>query len=234
MRSRLATIADLDGIMRVERESFGEVGEDAMASTELMRERIILSNGNGGEWFFVAEHEGAIQAYISLQPTALHPDDCISWEEATDNGTFRRTFDPNGETVFAASLGALTAALSGSVEMLILSTAITWVKHGKKRLMFCSRLPGLDDACKKKGLTPETYWCACDKKGQPADPLLKMFYQLFNVGPRKFLPNGFMPDLESRGHAALVVVEDPYFSLNALPAKIFAAGFQSHAFGKNQ
>ena len=75
MEVRIATPDDLDGIMRVEEEAFGGVGDDAMASRETMAHRIALLNSGDQGWCWVAVHEGVIVGTNVVQPTNLTPAD---------------------------------------------------------------------------------------------------------------------------------------------------------------
>src|SRR6185369_2113117 len=93
------------------------------------------------------------------------------------------------------------------------------IASGKKRFMFCSRLPGLREA-QEKGIAPEEYWHLKDDRGAPQDWLLKYFHSVFDVHPRKFLRDGYLPDKESGGHAALIVVEDLESVLRSLDERI--------------
>ncbi len=216
MKIRLAVSSDLPAIMEIEQESFGEVGAEAMASEKIMFDRIALCNGVRPGWFWVAEVGTAVCGYLVMQPMSLHPDDCVSWERSTDNGTLKKTFDKEGETILGVSLGVRNKAPSEAFYFLVLQGMLQLVETGKKRLMLCSRLPSLASVGKKKNIPPEEYWKLTDKHGNPRDPLLRKFYQVFGVQPYKFMPNGFMPDAQSGGHGALIVVDDPHQSIALL------------------
>lgn len=224
MKTRLATFADLSAIMRIEAESFGEAGEATMASQELMRSRIIRCNERVPGWFWVAEEGGCVHGYLVLQPTSIAPDECRSWDHATDNGTFEKTFVSDGDTIFGVSIGTGHAAPEGAVYMLIFRGMLLLAQTGKKRLMLCSRMPGFQKAHEQTGIPADEYWRLRNTRGAPKDPMLRMFFGAFGVGPYAFMRNGFPPDVESGGHSALVVVENPHRSLELLAERIYAAG----------
>lgn len=214
----------LDGIMEIEAETFGALGEEATASRALMADRIDRCNINGAGWFLVAVHEGVVVAYLVLQPTALGADECISWDVSTDFGTFKRTYDEEGTTVFGASLGARRTAPPGATVLIFHQTLVLMLKRKKERVIFCSRMPSLNNAMIKKGVDPETYCFQVDESGRPLDWLLGEFYESLGVLPRRFLPNGYPPDADSAGHGAQIVLEDLYHALETTAMRIYQSG----------
>jgi len=224
MRTRLAVETDLPAIMKIEEESFGKhVGIEGMASEDLMRERIKLCNSTLPGWFWVALSDEGVCGYIVLQPTAQSLSHCISWNAATDQGTLRSTFAADGENVFGVSMGVATRAPSGTFYALLQRSILQTLRTSKSRFMLCSRLPNLKRQT-ERGVLPETYWKLVDDNGIPRDPLLKKFYSAFGVGPHTFLRDGWPADIESGGHAALVVVEDLCLSLDHLAERLYASG----------
>src|SRR6185369_11871109 len=90
---RTATLADLDGIERVEAATFGRIDPNAAASPGTIRHRINLLNAADPTWFLVAVAGSLVVGTLVLQPTDLEPADCTSWEAATDGGTLDRSFN---------------------------------------------------------------------------------------------------------------------------------------------
>ncbi len=224
MRVELARFDHLDDIMVIERETFGEVGEGAMASRELMRSRIERCNVRGDGWFFVAVHEGQVIAYLVLQPTDVLPESCVSWDASTDFGTFEHTYNEEGETIFGVSLGAKRNAPPGAASFLIHKAHVVWIERKRKRIMLCSRIPSLSHAMEHSGVSAEEYCFRVDENGKPLDWLLREFHEVFGVLPARFLPNGYMPDQESGGHGALFVIEDPYAVLELTLLRVYESG----------
>src|SRR5262245_36751293 len=95
MEIRTALLDDLPCLVEIEHHSYGPMG----ASQETLRRRIEILNREPPGWFWVAARHGKVVASIILQPTFLTPDECTSWELATDNGTLERTFSPEGMNV---------------------------------------------------------------------------------------------------------------------------------------
>ncbi len=218
MEIRLAKSEDLDGIMAIEEEAFAKAGYGTIATYELMQERITLCNTGVPGWFYVAVQNGEVEGYAVYQPTRQMPDQCTTWELSTDNGTLKNTFDPKGETVFGVSIGTKEGAPAHTADMLLRAAIEACISSGKKRFMFCSRLPGFQDVA-LRGVAPEEYWQLKDESGAPKDWLLKYFHDVLGVFPCRFLRNGYVPDIESGGHAALVVVEDLKRAMRLLNAR---------------
>ena len=226
MHCRVATLADLGAIMKVEEETFGELGMDAMASRALMESRILLCNTFQPGWFWVTEMNEQVTGYIVLQPTHLLPESCVSWESSTDNGSLLSTYAEDGETIFGVSIATGKCAPPGTGNILLHQMALLWLKTKKKRFMFCSRLPGFEQAHVASGVSATAYWKQTDESGVPVDWLLREFYDELGVLPKRFLPNGFLPDKQSGGHGALVVVDDPFLALQLLVTRIYDAGIK--------
>jgi hypothetical protein len=228
MNIRPATLDDLDEIMRVEKESFEDVGDEAMATREMMKKRILICNKmtplgakqKRAQWFWVAEKGGKIFGQMILQPTHLSPEAVQSWSHATDDGTFERTFAEDGETIFGASLSAANDAPPGIADLLLCRIGLLMFRTSKRRLMFCSRLPGLRKAM-EKGMSAEEYWRKeVGASHKARDPLLRKFFEIF--GPpsyNRLVPNGWPTDKDSCGYSALIAVEDPFFPLYQLVEK---------------
>jgi hypothetical protein len=75
-----------------------------------------------------------------------------------------------------------------------------------------------------QGVDPEAYCFQVDGKGRPLDWLLSEFHDIFGVLPKRFLPNGYLPDAESAGHGALIVVEDPFRALESSLSRVYQSG----------
>lgn len=220
----------LDGIMEIEAETFGALGEEATASRALMADRIDRCNINGAGWFLVAVHEGVVSGYMILQPTRLTEEECVSWDVSTDHGTFRGTYDESGATIFVASLGARRSAPPGAVSLLIHRGLVLMIARNKKPAIFCSRMPSLSHALLEKGVDPEQYCFQTDESGKPVDWLIREFTEFLGVLPKRFLPNGYPPDTDSLGHGAQFVLEDLFAALELTVQRVYQSGV---AYGKS-
>jgi hypothetical protein len=218
---RPATLDDLDGIMAVEIETFGPVGEGAAASRETMAHRIELLNRETPEWFFVACHGNRVVGDAIFQPTDLQPEDCTSWEAATSGGTLNGTFSRHGDNLYGVSLAARRDAPPGTPELLMKQGFLTWYSTNKRFLLFCSRMPGFAAAHRKTGISAEDYMRKRRRTGGPRDPLLYLYWKWTGgAEPVRLLREGYSVDRESGGYGALFVVDDAAAALRAIALQL--------------
>jgi hypothetical protein len=214
---RPAERSDLLGIMEVERQTFGAVGEDAMASLQKMEARIDLLNSANEKWFWVAVAKDGVTILgdMILQPTDFGPEECTSWSAATNDGSLQGTFSPDGKNIYVVSLAVSQRSAADIVSMLLVhASAALWARHGGLYL-FCSRMPGFAQAHAETGIDPEEY-IRLEHRGAPRDPMLRLYWRMTGgVRPFKLLRNGFPPDEESGGHGVLFVLRDPVKALLA-------------------
>jgi hypothetical protein len=222
---RPATLDDLDGIMAVEIETFGPVGDGAAASREVMAHRIELLNGESPEWFFVAQDGGRIVGDSIFQPTNLRPEDCTSWGAATSGGILDGTFSHDGDNVYGVSLAVCPDAPPGTAELLMRQGFLTWQSAKKRLLLFCSRMPGFAAAHRKTGISAEDYMKRQRKAGGPRDPLLYLYWKWTGgARPVRLLEDGYSVDGDSGGYGALFVVDDAAAALQAITLQLSRSG----------
>jgi len=225
---RDAEEGDIGGIVSLEEEEFGPVGDGAAASEAIMLDRLQRLNGDARQkWFIVAENRGEIVGDMVLQPTGQIPEDCTSWPESTDNGTLRSTLDLDGEHIYIVSLAASQRAPHGTAELLMHASLVKWAQHGGK-YYFVSRMPAYRKVYEEHGTSPEEY---VGKKrsssGAPRDPMLYYYWLMSGgVSPHRLLRNGFPPDEESMGHGVLFILENPYQALLATAQQAHLAGMR--------
>lgn len=208
---------DIDGIMALERETFGgEVSEQAMASRKTMEHRIELYTKIGFEGFWVAEHNTRIFGDIIFHPTAITPQECSSWARATDNGNIIGALDRNGSNMYVTSLAVSKKAPTCTAELLAHTSFIVWLREQKKHYMFCSRMPGFKETNIQTGIRAEDYWQSTNQQGEPLDWMIRMYYYMVGAGPSRFLLDGFPPDKESGGHGVLFAPDNPVRALQSI------------------
>lgn len=217
---RPARLSDLDDIMAVETETFGPVGEGAAASREMMARRIQLLNQEAPEWFFVACHEGRVLGDMILQPTNLSPEDCTSWNAATNGGNLDSTYSREGKNIYGVSLAACRDAPRGTPELLLNQGFLTWHAAGKGLFLFCSRLPGFASAHRRTGISAEEYAGQRRKNGGPRNPLLYLYWKCTGSEPVRLLKDGYAVDSDSGGYGALYALDDPVAALRAISAHL--------------
>lgn len=214
---RPATLDDLDGIMAVEIETFGPVGEGAAASRETMIHRISLLNGEPPEWFFVACYHGRVVGDIILQPTNLGIEDCTSWTASTNGGILDGRFSREGENIYGVSLAACRDAPPGTPELLMNQAFLVWHSTGKNFFMFCSRLPGFASVHQRTGTSIEDYVARRRKNGGPRNALLYLYWKWTGgAEPVRLLKDGYAVDSDSGGYGALYALDDAAAALRAM------------------
>lgn len=232
VKIRPAVIEDLDGIMEVERETFEPVGEGAMASQDLMLSRIKICNTTNPAWFYVAECDGRVVGDMILQPTNLEPEDCKSWDQATDKGTLVGTFSSSGKNIYGVSLAASPRlSPSGTTDLLIHKLLILWLATGKNRFFICSRMPGYRKSKEETGVSPEDYWQLKSSDSKPTDWMLRLFSEMIGVKPVRLLKDGFSSDVDSCGYGVLCVDDAPLETLDKIASRLYEAGVE---FGLKQ
>jgi radical SAM enzyme (TIGR01210 family) len=212
--------------MAVEIEKFGPLEDGMAASPEVMEQRITLCNGSPPGYFWVSEEQGNITGYMVIQPTHLTPDGCTAWEQATDDGTMASTFAVDGPNLYIVSHAVLSPprASAGTSDLLQYASVIRWVEHGGV-FMFCARMPGYRARYEANGTTPEEYWQLTRADGTPHDVMLHYHSKLAGgVLPYRLLLNGFPPDTDSGGHAALFVLSDRSQVLTGIGKHLHVAG----------
>lgn len=206
---RLATEADLTGILIVDKERYGEVDSSVTATSEMMKQRIKVSNEQGTGWFWIAEQDGKIIGLLSLQPTMKAVDNFISWEDSTANGTLTSTFQEDGENLYVVALTCTQSAPDKTVDLLLIRAACKWIEAKKRCAFFCGRMPYYYKH--KEQITAEEYFQAKDNAGEPLDPQIKLYTDM-GFSARKLVPNAFKGDWQSGGYGVLFVADNPLYS----------------------
>jgi len=221
---RAARRSDLAGIEEVEVATFGRIDRNAVASPAIIRRRLSLLNAGEPACFLVAVARCSIVGTLVLQPTDLAPDECTSWEAATDNGTLKRSFKPDGRNLYGVSFAVLPTAPPGTAEMLLHAAYIRWAA-GREHFIFCSRIPRFAATNRKTGVSPEDYIKLRRRDGAPRDPLLFLYWRWFGgVYPVRLLRDGYLVDRSSGGHAALFAPTDVRAALLAIAPLIYESG----------
>lgn len=210
IKIRNAQLSHLDQILAIDNERYGSISEEVTATAEMMRKRIQI----GSDWFFVAEVNGAILGYISLQPTDKSISEFTSWEDSTDNGTLEKTFKPNGQYVYGVALTTSKRATGlNASDKLFAKAGKKVIFERKKMAYFSGRMPKYHKY--KDKLCPQEYY---DKRVEingklvALDPQIRM-YESFGLKKVRLVKNGFKGDTESFGYSVVFKVDNPFYSL---------------------
>ena len=102
----------------------------------------------GPDWVDILEdiNTGSIVGFLMSCPTNKRPEDFISWEDSTDNGSFKNLYDKDGKRLYVATLTISPGLLksdSNIDNLLYASLTSKALSRGYEGAFFESRLPGL-------------------------------------------------------------------------------------------
>lgn len=252
---RGATLADIDAIVDVDIRSFdsvySEYEQDEEQLRQELREKFIgRLEKVGSKWMPVLERDGEIVGFMTCSPTNKRPEDFESWEETTDNGTLKSTYDPDGKNIYVVTLSVLPEGSDGK-DMLYGDQIGKMLSAGYKQAFFESRLPGLREWVvqnklggadeKLTGLSSEDkesyaneYFNAyTDYKGKQVrqDKLISL-YERIGCRSLKVVPDAYK-DAPSLDFGVVFVYDGKgLFDGSDLPFKIPENRFTRWAFGK--
>ena len=99
-----------------------------------------------GDWMWSVCLDGKPVGFLSAMPTNSSPDDFVSWEDCTNNGTLVGKYDPAGRNVYVVNLDVLrTATKINGQYMLMAQLGAKLIKTGKQFVYFESRMPMFSD-----------------------------------------------------------------------------------------
>jgi hypothetical protein len=198
----------------------------------------------------VLEADDKIVGFMTCCPTSKTPDEFVSWEETTDNGTLETTYDPNGENVYVVTLSVLPEG-SAAKEMLLANQIGKMLKDGYKLGFFESRLPGLRkwivrtklngnrdarissiDPELKDAYAKEYFEDKVKVNGKEVrrDPLVRL-YEKVGCRTERLVPNAYS-DKESLDYGVVCVYDgSSLFDGSDLPIKIPNNGLTRRVFG---
>ncbi len=204
---RPAVLADVARLSELEQAAYGWIGEEAVASPELIAERIDRLNSGDHAWFWVMEKSEQVVAWQVLQPTQVEPYAYRSWAEATDDGTLASTFDPQGRYLYLVAAGSAQQLPTVASHLLTLQTLVLLRETGHDCLFYCSAMPGYAQHYAETGQSPEDYIAITDQAGIPKDEFIALSVYGWPVQPSfRVLRDGYPPDRDSCGHGVSVVL----------------------------
>ncbi len=153
--SRPATEMDIDKLVDIDMQAFSRVYAGYHQTPEELRADLTAKfQGRlemlGGRWIRIAEKDGEPVGFTVACPTSKSPDSFESWEQTTDNGTLKTTYDPKGEYVYITSLSMLDGSGEVARNLLFANMLSEAIKGGYKSAYFESRLPGLQTWMKRE------------------------------------------------------------------------------------
>lgn len=235
VRVRKARPDDLDDLAEIDVDSFWDVykeyGKTRSEMVAEMKEKFSLRLTKVGyDWVQVLEDKegGDLIGFMMCCPTSKRPEDFVSWEDTTDNGTLETTFDPEGENLYVVSLTMAKGTLHTELQNMLYANLMgKFISEGFSRAFFEARLPGLrawmteyceqvgceiddlDDSRMDELANEYLHLTKTNSKGKevPLDPLIRTFS---TVGCEfvKVVPNAY-EDAPSMNYGVVSVFESP-------------------------
>lgn len=212
---RAATPEDIGRIVEIDQQKFSSVYQGYNVDPGAHQEELVEKftgrlNMVGGKWIKVLQQGDDITGVIMGCPTNKRPEDFISWEDTTDNGTLVNTYDPKGENVYVVSIAVLSEGTAVNGHNLLITSLIgEFVKDQHKLAYFESRLSGLrrwvNEQCEASGLD------VASLSSDQLDDLARTYVALKREKNGKVVPyDRFVEISEGVGCKAVKVVADAY------------------------
>ena len=232
MKMRRATRDDVPAMVDVDLKAFHSVYKDSPLSPEELRADLLTKFAGryekiGGKWIeMVFSRDDRPLGFIMGCPTSKPPEEFVSWEDTTDNGTLDSTYDPNGKHLYVVSLSTVPEASSNGAQDMLMVNMIGNIVGGGYEAYFESRLPGLKKwvlgQCRASGkrygdLTKtecdnyaQTYFeskIVKDDKKVPLDPMMRM-YEGMGCSFVKLAPDAYQDSL-SMNYGVVCRLDNP-------------------------
>lgn len=143
---RPARLSDIDDMVDIDLSTFSKVydGYDTESGawrTEMKGKFVQRLETVGGEWMPVLVRDGKVVGFMTTCLTNKTPNDFVSWEDTTNNGTLEGTYDPNGKNGYVVTLSVLPEGTEGK-DMLFVNQIGKMLREGIELGFFESRMPG--------------------------------------------------------------------------------------------
>jgi len=228
---RSAHLRDLDQLVRVEKASWEAACDPSdMYTEETFRGHI----DRAPDLFCVAERSGRVVGYVSALrlgiPLGEADDRITTWYAATGDGSYS-THNPDGESIFGASLAVVPEAGNQGVGIRLKERlCVRCIELGLPGILLGGRLPGMANYLSSHpGATPAEYFRVRRPDGKAYDSELR-FYERDLVEVRKLLPEYFS-DSQSCNYGVLLVWRNPFYGKLPKPVAVLVfrfAWFLSH------
>lgn len=155
---RKATVRDIPELVEVDMRAFSAVYKGYDMTEEELRQDLTDKFMQrlqivGGDWVTVLEKKGTGQicGFLTSCPTNKTPEEFVSWEQTTDEGTLETTYDPEGKNVYVVSLSMLPEGAKADGQNMLFAHQIgSMIEQGRELAFFESRIPGLRSYMKKQ------------------------------------------------------------------------------------
>lgn len=227
IKVRKIALSDIDGVIEVELNRYKVLYDEFPEKKDGLKEMFQTRFKIAGDWSWVAIQNEKVLGFLSAQPTDKEPEDFVSWEVSTDNGTLTNTFKADCKNVYVVNLDVLREGTKSGAQFMLMSVlGAKAIKTNKNKLFFESRMPGFREWVFTEQNTSQPEWDSLsiekqlelanayknstiiknDKKVR-ADRLLR-FYEREGFALSDVVPNAFQ-DGESLNFGVVCQTKNP-------------------------
>ncbi|WP_437924551.1 hypothetical protein WMF37_36845 [Sorangium sp. So ce291] len=204
VKARQASIADIDGIMRVE--------DDWPEHQRATRETMLVRLEKFPQGFWVFEQEGEIIGTLTSCPTRYERGGrkgWKSWDEVTNHGNLPDIDMASANALYLVSGTLRREARGARTYALLIETPVRLAEElGLDYVVAGAKIPGYDAYCRRRGEVDARDYAFMQLNGCLIDPFLEMYRGYgFTVPDRDHIVSDFYPDGPSRNYGAIVVRE---------------------------
>ncbi len=221
IKIRQATKNDLPDLLHIDEE----IWPDFRASEEMFRSRIeIFPRGQ-----LVATIENlVVGSLFTLRINYVEwGKRSFSWNQITDNGTFRTTYRFNGTDLYGVGLAVLKKfQVMGIADRLMIGAGRIVFQKNLRAIYLGSRMPKY---YKYSGMDPEEY-ITLRRNGRSIDPEIRL-YESAGFSVVKLLPN-YVIDSASSNFGVLMVRRNPFGKVSGLVLGKIVGAFSEESLGR--
>ena len=221
VKIRQATIDDINGILFVEKEAWGEKA----ATKEQFESR--LKTFPQGVLVAIKDYDKivGVVAVEKVNYSDIINNSSLNWYEVTDNGFIKNSHKPNGDSIYGVDLSVLPSAPCKTGTRLLENIAKLCIARNLKYGVLGGRIPDYHKFADKMSVDEYVKATVKTKNGiKPLDPEIN-FYKKADLKIVKIMPDYFS-DSESLNYGVLLVWENPFYNkwYRWLGARIFKIG----------
>ncbi len=199
VKVRQAQFEDVEGILNIEEE----VWPEGLRAT---REQFISRIETFPEGNFVAQTNGAIVGVVATEIVSYDLENpTLSWNEITDNGFIKKTYNPNGDILYGVDLSVSPFGRNAS-KLLMEQIGKLVIRHNLRYGLLGARIPRYHKFADK--MTVEDY-VNTRRNSRPLDPEL-IFYTRLDLKIVAVIPN-YIEDPESCNCGVLMAWKNPFY-----------------------
>lgn len=206
-RVRLAQKQDIPAIAALDTSRYEDITPVYADDPTAMFEARLA---NAPKWFYVMEDvDGTIVGILSTAPTTKSPDQFVSWNDSTANGTLEGVVEPKGKWLYVTALTTSEeVGRNGEEDRLIAYGLGATIRRGIGVAYFSGRMPGYHYHSE---MSPRQYYDAKD----PDNPKLALdkqirLYEGWGMKRIRLVKDGFAADWKSAGYGVLFRYDLPF------------------------